>query len=206
MATVANIYDSGPISPICKIKENIAVYTRDLWEYYKVVYMEGFPRSNQSTVEMVTVSGATQLAANGTIAKIQLAPLLLDEGEFLHLRFEPLDDVDGELWEQPSQAKFATRAIQCRVNLYSHLQDPWMAASTFYLLGRARLMNLSVRNPNPVIIFLARFVFWGYRYFIEQINVGNLFPGDVANLNAGDAATVRKTIGPVTWIPAEGRG
>ena len=203
---VANIYDNGPISPVCKIKENMAIWTTNQWDYFKVDYIEGLPRSSQSVVEMITVSGVTQLAANGTIAKIQLAPLLLNEGEFLHLRWEPIDDVEGVLWEQPSQGRFATRAIHARVNLYTWQMDPELATTTFFLLGRDRLMNLEVRNPNPVIIFVARFVFWGYRYLVEHIDVNKIYPELASEFKVGNQEVVRARIGTCTWIPTEGKG
>jgi len=155
---------------------------------------------------MITVSGATQLAANGNIARIALAPLLLNESEFLHLRFEPLDDVEGILWEQPSQGRFASRAIQARVNLYTWQMDPELASTTFFILGRNRLMNLQVINPNPVIVFVARFVFWGYRYLVEHIDISKQPPEKQKLLGTGHVETVRTVIGPVTWLPAEGKG
>jgi len=226
MSEIEHIYNSGPIVPVCKIKENLAVWTTNLWNYFKVDFIEGLPRSSQTVVEMITASGRTTLAANGTVPKIQLAPLLLNEGEFLHLRFEPLDDIECILWEQGSQGRFATRAIHDRVTLYSWQRDPYLAATTFFILGRDRLMNLEIRNPNPVAVFVARVVFWGYRYLVNEINMldkakayhQRLNPGlslgemnvladtTVTLLKAGDEQLAKAVIGPTTWLPAEGKG
>ena len=222
MSELSGIYDAGPITPVCRIKENLAIWTTNIWDYYKVDFIEGIPRSSQTVVEMITASGRTNLAANAPIPKIGLAPLLLNEGEFLHLRFEPLDDVEGILWEQPSQGRLATRAIQARVSLYSWQMDPDSAATTFFILGRDRLMNLEVRNPNAVMIFVARFVFWGYRYLVEHISVSDKVRAYLqrvepeaaetrvetllTSLKVGDEQIAKAVLGPTTWLPAEGKG
>ena len=206
MPEISGIYDSAPIQPVAKIKEKLAIYSRNIWEYWLIDYIEGIPRSSQSVVETITAAGiGTSIAANGMIPRFQIAPLLLNLGDLLHLRWEPLDDVEGVLWEQPSEARFATRAIQARVNLYTNLMDPYLATTTFFLLGRDRLMNLQVMNPNPVIIFVARFVFFGFRYVLTQIKTEKFPEQDQKNLKMGDVDAVRKCIGPaVTWLPAEG--
>ena len=207
MPELSGIYDSAPIQPIVRTKENLAIWTQKIWDYWRVVFQEGLPRSSQTTIEMITTAAVgTSIAANGTIPKVALPPLLLNEGEFLHLRWQPIDDVEGILWEQPSEGRFATRAIQARVDLRTHLMDPYLASTTFFLLGRDRLMNLEVRNPNPVIIFAARFVFWGFRYVVQRIPIEQRYnPDQVSKLQAGDIDTVRGLLGPTTWIPAEGR-
>lgn len=181
---VGNIYDNGPISPIAKIEENLSIFTRDKWAHFRILYIEPMPRSSPMIVEMVTASGATTIAANGTITK-QLVPFLqLNDLEFIHLRWEPIDDVEGVLWEQPGTARFVTRAVHARVTRFTGTRDPYLATTTFCILGMDRNMNLEVRNPNPVALPSARFVFFGYRYLLE------VYPGkpDVS-----------------TYLPAEGR-
>lgn len=181
---VANIYDNGPISPIAKIKENLSVFTGGDWSHYRIEYIEPIPRSHPTIIEMVTASGATTIAANGTIAK-QVVPILqVQDLEFTHLRWEPIDDMEGVLWELSSQGKFATRSVHARVTRFTSVRDPYLATSTFWILGLNRDMNLEVRNPNPVALPLARFVFFGYRYILEPL----------------------KTVPTVTTnVPAEGR-
>jgi len=169
MSTVANLYDNGPISPIVKIDEKVAIWTRGKWDYFNVDFIEGMPRGSTMAVEMITAAGQTTLAANAAIAKRVVAILQLDDFEMFHLRWEPVDDVEGVLWEQAGQARFATRNTQARVTRFTHLRDPYLAATTFYVLGRDRDMNLEVRNPNPVAIALARFAFWGYRYKLTSL-------------------------------------
>lgn len=182
MSTVANIYDNGPISPIAKIEENLSIYTATNWEHYKIVFIEGLPRSSTMLVEMVSLTGNLTIAANGALNKSLLNILRLADGELLHLRWEPLDDVEGVLWEQASTLRASFRGTTARVSRFTSLQDPWLATTTFWMLGKDRDINLEVRNPNPVALPMARFVFWGYRYILESLktkpSVSTLLPAE----------------------------
>lgn len=182
---VANIYDNGPISPIARIKDNLSIWSESKWKHYNIAFLEPIPRSSPMVVEMVAASGATTIAANGTIAKRVVAILLMTAGELLHLRWEPLDDVEGLLWELSGAPRFQSRGAHARVTPFTHIRDPYLATTTFWLLGGANLdMNLEVRNPLPIPQPVARFVFFGFRYILEP-------------LTAQPAAT--------TWLPAQGK-
>ena len=200
----AAIYDPGPIHPIVHFKEKMAVWTGGKWYYYSADYIEPMPRSAPLTVEMVVASatGITALAANGTIVKSVVQALRLNENEFFHLRWEPLDDVEGVLWEQSGQGRFLSRNTQARVDLQTHLHDPYLATTTFWIIGKDRDMNLEVRNPTGYAMPMARFAFWGYRYVLGPLS---LPAADKGALERGDITTVRNTFGPVTFVPAEGR-
>lgn len=183
MSVVGNIYDNGPISPIAKIRENLSIWTLGKWAHYQIQNIEPIPRSSPTVVEMVTASGAVTIAANGTIAKRVVGILQLADLEFLHLRWEPLDDMEGILWEQAGTGRFVARQVHARVTRFTGVRDPYLATTTFWILGRDRAMNLEVRNPNPVILPQARFVFFGYRYKLESLP---------------------KEPNVTTWLPAEG--
>jgi len=218
MSEVANIYDNGPISLIARIKDNISVYTAKKWAHYQVAYAEPWPRSGPLRIDMVALAGAAIIAANGVIAK-RLVPILqVTDGEMIHLRFEPLDDVEGVVYEQAGTGKFNSRNTHARVNMATCLRDPYLATTTLFIMGGQRDMNMEVQNPNPVPLFQARFQFFGFRYVLDAI-VPDL--SSVVNQNgqpdkakqeeiirqlaAGDKATVAQFIGPTTWLPAEGR-
>lgn len=209
---VANIYDNGPLSPIARIKDNLSIYTTKKWFHYQINYLEPWPRSSPLRVEMVALAALTTIPANGTIAKRVVAILQITDGEMLHVRFEPLDDVEGVVYELPGTGKFVSRNVQARVDMTTCLRDPYLASTTFFILGFQRDMNLEVRNPNPVALNQARFQFQGYRYILDEI-VPDLsgIPEQakktdiLAKLAAGDKETVAQFIGPTTWLPAEGR-
>ena len=194
MPMISGIYDSGPISPIVKIKENLSIWTSGQWSHYQVEFIEPMPENSQSVAELVVISGATTIAANGQIAAQLIAFLQLNEMEFLHLRWYPLDDVEGVLWEQTSVGRYVTRGLHSRVSLSTRIYDPNLATTTFFILGRDRDAQIEVQNPNPVALPQARFSFFGYRYVL-----GNLKPG-VTNESIENGRT------PTTYVPAEGRG
>ncbi len=185
MSAVVNIYDNGPISPVARINENLSIWTAGKWEHNRIIYMEPMPRSSPMVVEMVSASGAVTIAANGTIAKRLVAILRMGDTELMHLRWEPIDDMEGVLWEQSSVGRFVARNVHARVDRLTHIRDPYLATTTFFIVGKERDMNLEVRNPNGIALPLARFVFFGYRYLLEPLRV------EPQN---------------TTYLPAEGRG
>ena len=207
MSEVANLYDSGPISPIARIKENLSVFTGANWAHYKIEFIEPIPPGPASVVDMVAVPTGvrTQIAANGTITKQVINFLQVAEEEFLHVRFEPLDNVEGVIWEQSGQPRFAARNIHARVDKKTRQWDPYLSTTTFYIIGLNRDMNLEVRNPMGYIMPVARFIFWGERYVLTEWPCDGISSADQKKLKQGDQETVRRIIGQTTWIPAEGR-
>ena len=172
MIHVGGIYDNGPISPICKIKENITVWSQAKWTSFKVEYIEPMPASLASTVNWAATAGS--IAANATIAKALSSVIQLDEHQLMHFRFRPIDDIELLLWEQAGQGRFASKGYQARVDLASGgegTSDPYWANTTFFVLGKDRDAQMEVRNPTDYATTYARCVFWGYRYVITPIDL-----------------------------------
>ena len=197
------IYSPGPIRPVVKIQETLGVLTQRRWEYFRAIFIEGMPRSTPLVADLVALSGATSIVANGTIARRVLAILQLNTNELLHLRWEPIDNVEGVLWEQAGAGRWAARGATARVDQGTKVYDPYLATTTFFILGRDRDMNLEVRNPMGVALPQARFSFWGYRYVLEPIAIPK-DDKDTKALADGEPDIVRRRIGPVTFVPAEG--
>ncbi len=193
MPMLSGIYDGGVIAPVAKIRENLSVFTLGQYTHYKIKFIEGMPWSSTMTVEMVVASGATTIPANGTIQQQIVNILLLNSNNLLHLRWQPLDDVEGILWEQASVGRFVTRGVHARVDLTTRTFDPNLATTTFFILGKDRDATLEVRNPRPVAQAVARFRFFGYRYVLEPLD-----PLIVRGIMDGRV--------PSTWLPAEGMG
>lgn len=205
MPELSGVYDSGPIQPVCKIKENLAIYSGGIWNFYRTDYIEPIPRSAPTIVETITAAGLTNLAANGILAKRLVTILQVNDNEFLHLRWKPLDYVEGVLWEQAGQAKFNSRNIQARVDPLTQEDDPYLATTTFWILGLNRDINLEVRNPLQVAISIARFAFWGYRHILSAIDLTKVRAEDKAEMIMGNESVVKKYVGTCTWLPAEGK-
>jgi len=170
---VANIYDNGPISPIAKIHENIGVLTEGSYQYFNLDYMEGLPRSRPLMIDFValTVSANIPPYTSLTARAVQaLNPGGSDkQKEFLHFRFEPIDDVEGNLFELNNMGRFSALGVFASVTKFSRDTDPWLAATTFFTIGVNKEATISAYNPNAVALLRARFVFWGYRYLVTPI-------------------------------------
>ena len=200
------IYSPGPIKPVVKVKENIAVYTQNAWDFFSVDFIEGMPLSAPSIIDLVTVAGVAGMAANGTLAKRIVPALQLNEGEMLHLRWFPLDNVVGTLWERSAQARFNSRGILARCEPMTRTFDPYLATTTFWVLGQNRDINLQADNPMGYAIPAARFGFFGYRYTLTSLLTPQMSADMRKRLMSGDVEAVRQSgLGPFTWLPAEGR-
>lgn len=169
MGAVANIYDNGPISLVAKIKENLAVWTNNEWKGFNIEHAEPVPRSNPFIVEMITAANGTVIAAYGTLQKQLVGVLLMNTNELLHLRWEPLDDVEGRLWELAEAARNSPRGGHARVSMMTSARDPYLASTTFFIMGANRDVQIEVLNPNPIAVSMARFAFWGYRYIVKPL-------------------------------------
>jgi len=171
MSEVANIYDNGPISPVARIKENVSVWSEEKWLNYNIDYIEPIPRSRPYTVDLVALSGATVIAANAAIAASVMAVLQMSQNEMLHIRWEPLDDVEGGLWQLGGAARFNPRGGQARVSLFTAIMDPYLATTTFWILGGtpSKDAQIGAWNPNPVALPMARFAFFGFRYILTPL-------------------------------------
>lgn len=202
---LSGIYDSAWIQPIAKIRENLSILTLGKWMHYWIDYEEPIPPGPAMTVEMVTFSGAAGLAAGGTITKRIVTILQLNDSEFMHLRWEPLDNVEGVLWEQAGQARFQIRNVHSRVDRNTRFWDPHLVTTTFWVMGLQRDMNLEVRNPMAYNTPVARFLFWGWRYLIRPWSWEGVSIEDQNKLGLGDLETVKKYLGQTTWLPAEGK-
>lgn len=202
---LSGIYDSEFLQPVARIKDNLSIWTQAKWFHYKVEYSEPIPPGPASQVEMVTASGAALLAANAIIAKRIVAILQLNENEFLHLRWFPLDNVEGLVWEQSGQQKLQSRNIFSRVDPRIREWDPTLVTTTFFVIGENRDMNLEVRNPMGYATPVARFQFFGNRMILKPFDTSGLSPDIKNKLSQGDLETVQKVVGQTTWLPADGR-
>lgn len=203
---LSGIYDSAHIQPVVRVRQNLSIYTKGQYSHYITDFIEGIPPSPASIVDVVTTPPvATNIAASGTIAKRIVPALQMNDLELLHVRFEPLDNVEGIIWEQAGSLRFNSRSINARVDFRTKQWDPTLATTTFWVLGLNRDMMLEARNPMPYALPMARFIFWGFRYLLTELVNSNWTAEQKALLAKGDRQTVRDLIGETTWIPAEGR-
>ena len=165
---VANLYDNGPISPICQIKEHLAIWSEQRWMSFLVDYIEPIPRSSIFTIDLIAQAGVGVLAPGAAIAG-QLLPILqVNSNELFHSRWFVIDDIEGQLWELSNMARFAPRGGQAGVNLFTPVYDPWLTTTTFWVLGGSgdKDARIGCTNISGAIIGQARLGFFGYRYIM----------------------------------------
>jgi hypothetical protein len=186
-----NPYYDGPLTPMCRVNDNLGLWTGQKYEPFKVVYIEPIERSSPYTIDIVALLVAagvgTAIAAYTGVPALIVPALQMNLNEFFHARWMPLDDIEGALYQPGTgMARNAMRGGQSRNNLLVKVQDPWLASTTFGILGATAAKDAYIMtiNPNPVAIFIARFAFWGYRYILEPL---------------------KETPANITYFPAQGR-
>ncbi len=166
MNFIDNLYSSGPMSPVCQIKEHLAIFTETEWKGYLVEFIEPQPRSSAFIVDLIALAGVAPLAVNGQIAGQLTAAIQVNAGEMCHYRFFALDDIEVQLWQLSNMARFAPRGGQAGVNLFTPYYDQWLATTTFFVLGGLgdKDARIGCTNISGAVQPRARVGFFGYRY------------------------------------------
>jgi len=170
MNFVDNLYSQGPIAPICQIKEHLAIWSEARWIGFEAELIEPIPRSSQFVIDLIAIAGVGILAPIGTIASQLIPQLQVSANELFHARFFVLDDIEAQLWQLSNMARFAPRGGQAGVNLFTPVYDPWLATTTFWVLGGAgdKDARVGCTNIGGAILGQARVGFFGYRYILKQ--------------------------------------
>ena len=181
-----DIYEPGPIKAV-PINYNIALWTEAKWKPFRVTYTEGIPQSSPFTVDMCQQRlPAGPIAAGGTIANTAVAVLGMNDKEVCHYRWYPLDDLEGGLWELGNMPRFNPFGGQARTSLFTEEFDPYLATTTFFILGQNKNVTIGAWNLWAAAQPTARFSFFGWRYIVEEL----------------PQAAMQ---GPIVYIPAQGR-
>jgi len=185
---VANLYDNGPISPIAQIKENLAIWTDGKYKGFEILFIEPIPRSGPYTIDMLVVAQVTNVGAFLTINQAVLPALQVNENELFHSRWSPLDDVEGMLFELTNMPRFNPRGGQARTSQLTEVYDPYLATTTFWVLGGPgnKDASFSCYNPQAIAQTQARFAFFGFRY---QLRALDAVPANARYLPAQGYAT-----------------
>ena len=177
MAEISGIYDNGPIAPVAKIDEKLTIWTENSWQPFNIDYIEGIPRSRPMVIDLVTLNNAANIPALGTL-NAQFVLAIQPAGgntnkangkvELLHLRWEPIGMVEGMLFEL-TPARYNPRGAQATVTPFTALRDPYLATTTFFVLGPNKDARIGAYNPLAAVQPAALFVFWGFRYVLTTL-------------------------------------
>jgi hypothetical protein len=169
MPIVGNLYDSGPISPIAQIKEHLAIWTDKKYVGFQVENIEPIPRSGPYTIDLLVVAQVVNVAAFGTVQQNILPALQVNQNELFHARWFPLDDLEGQLFELGNMPRYNPRGGQARTTLLTDEYDPYLATTTFWVLGGPgnKDAQIGAYNPQAIAQTQARFAFFGFRYILS---------------------------------------
>lgn len=184
---IDNLYENGPITPVCQIKEHLAIWTEGgTYKGFQVDWIEPVPRSSTFIIDLVTLLGTGPLGAGLTIQGQLVQALRVNSNELAHYRWFAIDDIEGQLWELPNMARFNPRGGQAGVNLFTPQYDPWLATTTFWVLGAPgdKDARIGCTNISGAVLPQARLGFFGFRYILN--------PETIINANA-------------RYLPAQGR-
>jgi hypothetical protein len=169
MLFVDNLYSQGPIAPICQIMEHLAIWTENRWVGFQTEFIEPVPRSSNFTVDLIATTGVGFLAPNATIAGQLLAIIQSNANELVHFRWYVLDDIEGQIWQLSNMSRFTPRGGQAGVTLFTPVYDPWLATTTFWVVGGQgdKDARIGCTNISGANIGQARIGFFGYRYILK---------------------------------------
>jgi hypothetical protein len=195
MENLYNPYDNGPIAPICRVKDNLGIWTGQKYEAFQVDYIEPIMRSSPFVIDILALTTLTNIPANNFIQAMLVPALQMNLNELFHARWYPLDDVEGALYQLSGMARNAMRGGQSRTSLQTMTVDPNLSSTTFWVLGSTSAKDAFIQavNPNPVLVYSARFAYFGYRYMLTPLpttSYNGIYPTVPAN---------------ITYLPAQGR-
>ena len=203
-------YSSGPILPVVKIGQNLGVFTQSTYRFYRVLHIEPFPATRQTTFDF----GAVNTAASSTQQEVTVINAM--EGSLQHVRCFVLDDIELEIAQIRASGRFLANTVQARITLYTQAHDPYLATTTLFVLGKDKPVFGIATNRTGYNLLQSRVVFFGFRYILDRLNplqekaLQALTLNTAGELPDTDEGVRMKTMLAkgltATIVPAEGRG
>lgn len=179
------LYKAGPIQPICLAGDVVGIWTQKVWRFGKVTLVEGIPLGSP----LVQNLGA--VAAGQSTQPAQITSIAMNDYEFGQFRMRVLDDFAAELYLARADKRYATKAVNSRVTLFSDQFDNVFNMTEFYVHEDA-MPFVAAFNETGYALAATRVAFWGFRYAYEA------FPTSGAN-----AITIKNPPPVFTRIPAQ---
>jgi hypothetical protein len=156
----------GPITPIGLVGHKIAVWALPSWSAFKIIYVQGYPRSAGLMFNMGAV-----LAGNSS-APTQLLTLEMkaEPPELAQVRFYVIDDIQVEVRRAQSDVLFQTKNIVCRADLFTAQVDPCGHTTEFVVLKDDEPLVVAA-NPTGYNLVQSRMCFYGFKFILEDLKV-----------------------------------
>lgn len=149
--------------PICKIEENLGILTTTGWGYFKAIYIEPLPPSEDLILDFGAI-------ANGGSVKDQEIDLLeMKTDELGQFRFEPLDNIKIKVAQPTGAARFTIKNKVVRVSQLSCARDPSLKHTEVFVFENNNIWFTEVVNDSGADLPASRVQFYGYRYMLEKL-------------------------------------
>ena len=200
--SVARVYDPAMIQPVVETGQNLGVLVQGDWLFFRVDHVEGVPASRQTTQDLGSVNDA---ASTG---ETEITVVRAQDGNLLHIRMFPLDDVELDVFHGRSTGgRHTTYSTKARISAASANADPHFSISTTFVFGKDRPMYINAYNESGYALGQSRVRFFGYRYRLDPLPplVGSALRKHIRGieLEPGEVDMIRNM--KVTLVPAEGR-
>ena len=200
--SVARVYDPAMIQPVVETGQNLGVLVQGDWLFFRVDHVEGVPASRQTTQDLGSVNDAS------SSGETEITVVRAQDGNLLHVRMFPLDDVELDVFHGRSTGgRHTTYSTKARISAASGNADPYHAISTTFVFGKDRPMYINAYNETGYNLGQSRVRFFGYRYRLDPLPplVGAALRKHIRGieLEPGEGDMIRNM--KVTLVPAEGR-
>jgi len=156
-------YKPGPIEYIVMPGETVGIWVNKVYEFFKVLYIEGLPRSRPITIDL----GAA-LAAGAATAITQLTLLEMPDLEFGQFRAEVLDDAEVILYQGRADQRHKLHTTVATYNRFQRQEDPDGHMGEFYVYEDNYAFMQAINNTDYALLH-ARVIFWGFRYVLQEL-------------------------------------
>lgn len=153
-------YKSGPVEQVVLPNEMVGIWVNKVYEFYRVLYVEGLLRSDPITIDI----GALAAAAQSAMTQVTL--LQMPDQEFAQFRMEVLDDVEVAVYQGSADQRHKLFTRATTLTRFQPLFDPEASVSEMYEFEDNYLF-LQATNQTGYALTQARVVFWGFRYVLE---------------------------------------
>ena len=200
--SVARVYDPQQIQPVVETGQNLGVLVQGDWLFFRVDHVEAVPASRQTTQDLGSVSDAS------SSGETEITVVRAQDGNLLHIRMFPLDDVELDVFHGRSTGgRHTTYSTKARISPATANTDNFHSLSTAFIFGKDRPMYINAYNETGYALAQSRVRFFGYRYRLDPLPplVGAALRKHIRGieLEPGEIDMIKNL--KVTLVPAEGR-
>lgn len=189
------IYHPGFIRPLALVGETLGLWYSGVWNYFLVNHLTSIPPSQAAEQDFGAIAAGAQIA-NQLFTNIQVF-----SGDFIQVRFWPLDDIQIQVFQPQGSALHNLSNLVPTIDAFTILDDPELVTTETYIyeLGNQILIpRLTITNPTQYALTRSVVAFMGHRFGLKPDPT--LPPGHEATRDTSKLSAGRK----VTFVPVSG--